>query len=60
LNNQWLKNMNGILKKVKSNSIKQTRLMRRLLRMNYFGNCTIILRNFNEDGMYEVVIDTNG
>jgi hypothetical protein len=59
LDNQWLKNLNGILKKAKSNSIKQIRLVR-LLRTNYFGNCSIILRNSNEDVMYEVVINTNG
>ncbi len=32
----------------------------RLLRTNYVGNCTITLRNSNEDVIYGVVIDTNG
>ncbi len=59
LDNQWLKNLNEILKKAKSNSIKQIRLVR-LLRTNYFGNWTITLRNSNEEVIYEVVIDTNG
>jgi hypothetical protein len=27
--------------------------------MNYVGNCTITLKNSNEDVMYEVVTDTN-
>ncbi len=47
-----------ILKRQKLNSIKQVRLVR-LLRMNYVGNCTITLKNSNEDVMYEVVTDTN-
>ncbi len=47
------------LKKAKSNSIKQIRLVR-LLRTNYFGYCSITFRNSNEDMMYEVVINTNG
>jgi hypothetical protein len=59
LDNQWLKNLNGILKKAKSNSIKQIRLVR-LLRMNYFGKHSITFRNSNEDVIYEVVINTNG
>jgi hypothetical protein len=59
LDNQWLKNLNGILKKAKSNSIKQIRLVR-LLRTNYFGNHSITFRNSNEDVMYQVVINNNG
>jgi hypothetical protein len=47
------------LKKAKLNSIKQIRLVR-LLRKNYFGNCTIKLRNSNKDVTYEAVTDTNG
>jgi hypothetical protein len=47
------------LKKAKLNSIKQIRLVR-LLRMNYFRNRTITLRNFNEDVIYEAVTDING
>jgi hypothetical protein len=58
--NQWLKNLNGILKKAKSNSIKQIRLVRLLLKTNYFGNCSITFRISNEDVMYEIVINTNG
>jgi hypothetical protein len=50
LDNQWFKNLNEILKKAKSNSIKQFKLVR-LLRMNYFGNCSITFRNSNEDVM---------
>ncbi len=38
---QWLKNLNGILKKEKLNSIKQIRLVR-LLRTNNLGNRYII------------------
>jgi hypothetical protein len=57
VDNQWLKNLNGILKKAKSNSIKQIRLVR-LLRTNYFGNCSITFRNSNEDVIHEVVINT--
>jgi hypothetical protein len=28
--------------------------------MNYFGNCSIKFRNFNEDIIYEVDINING
>ncbi len=31
----------------------------RLLRTNYFENCTITLRNSNKDVIYEAVTDTN-
>ncbi len=31
----------------------------RQLRTNYIGNCTITLRNSNEDVIYEAVADTN-
>jgi hypothetical protein len=58
LDNQWLKNLRIILKQAKLNSIKQIRLAR-LLRTNYIGNCTITLRNSNENVIYEAVTDTN-
>ena len=54
LDKLWLKNLNGILKKATSNSIKQIRLVR-LLRTNYFWNHSITFRNSNEDVIYEVV-----
>jgi hypothetical protein len=57
--NRWLKNLKIIKKKATLNSIKQSRLVR-LLRTNYFGNCTITLRNSNEDVTYEAVTDSNG
>ncbi len=59
LDNWWLKNLNGILIKAISNSIKQSRLVR-LLRTNYCRNCSITFRNSNEDVIYEDVINTNG
>ncbi len=46
------------LKKAQLNSIKQIRLVR-LLKMNYVENCTITLKNSNEDVMYEALTDTN-
>jgi hypothetical protein len=58
LDSQWLKNVKKILKKAKLNAIKQIRLVR-LLKTNYIGNHTIILKNSNEDVMYEAVTDTN-
>jgi hypothetical protein len=59
LDKQWLMNLNGILKKAKSNPIKQIRVVR-LLKTNYFGNCSITLRNSIEDVTYEVFINING
>jgi hypothetical protein len=59
LDNQWLKNLKRIVKKAKLNSIKQIRLVR-LLKTNYFGNCTITLTNSKEDVIYEAVTDTKG
>jgi hypothetical protein len=56
LDNKWLKNL--IFKKAKLNSIKQIRLVR-LLMINYFGNCSIRLRNSNENVIHEAVTDTN-
>jgi hypothetical protein len=50
-------NLKRILEKAKLNFIKQIRLMR-LLRTNYVGNCTITLRNSNENVIYEAVTDT--
>jgi hypothetical protein len=44
LDEQLLKNLNGSLKKAKSNNMKQIRLVR-LLKTNYFGNCSITFRN---------------
>ncbi len=57
LDNQWLKNLNLILEKEKSNSIKQIRLVR-LVGRNYFWNCSITFKNSYEDMMYKVVIYT--
>jgi hypothetical protein len=55
---QWLKDLKRMLKQAKLISIKQIRLVRRL-RTNYFGNRAILLRNSNEDVIYEAVTDTN-
>ncbi len=40
------------------NSIEQIRLVR-LLKTNYVGNCTITLKNSNEDVIYEAVTNIN-
>jgi hypothetical protein len=48
----------GTFHAAKLSSIKQIRLVR-LSKKNYVGNCTITLKNSNEDVMYEAVTDTN-
>jgi hypothetical protein len=57
LDNLWLKSVKKILKKAKTNSIKQIRLVR-LSKMNYIGNQTMSLKNSNEDVIYEAVTDS--
>jgi hypothetical protein len=57
LDNLWLKSMKKILKKAKTNSIKQIRLVR-LPKKNFIGSQTMSLKKFNEDVIYEAVTDS--
>ncbi len=57
LDNLWLKNVQKILKKAKTNSIKQIRLVR-LPKKHFIGNQTMSFENSNEDVIYEAVTDS--
>jgi hypothetical protein len=48
-----MKKQNAILKKAESNSIKQIRIVR-LLKTNYFRNCSIEFMNSKECVAFEV------
>ncbi len=50
----WLKSVKKILKKAKTNSIKQIRLVR-LPKKHFIGNQTMSFKNSNEDVIYEAV-----
>jgi hypothetical protein len=54
LDNLWLKSVKKILKKAKTNSIKQIRLVR-LPKKHFIRNQTMSLKNSNEDVIYEAV-----
>ena len=55
--NLWLKNVQKILKKAKTNFIKQIRLVR-LPKKHFIRNQTMSFENSNEDVMYEAVTDS--
>jgi hypothetical protein len=57
LDNLWLKSVKKILKKAKTNSIKQIRLVR-LPKKHFIGNQTMSFKNSNEDVIYEAVTDS--
>jgi hypothetical protein len=57
LDNLWLKSVKKILKKAKTNSIKQIRLVR-LSKTSYVGNQTMSLKKSSEDVIYEAVKDS--
>ncbi len=57
LDNIWLKSVKKILKKAKTNSIKQIRLVR-LPKKHFIRNQTMSLKNSNEDVIYEAVTDS--
>ena len=57
LDNLWLKRVKKILKKAKTNSIKQLRLVR-LPKKHFIRNQTMSFKNSNEDVIYEAVTDS--
>ena len=57
LDNLWLKSVKKILKKAKTNSIKQIRLVR-LPKKHFIRNQTMSFKNSKEDVIYEAVTDS--